>query len=201
MKDPVRRDSLLTVMGLALLVAFFMFFVYLPNQRTATQLNREIAAAEQSIRDIPVRLAELELLGKELALRNDYLKETERLMPADADLHAVVRQVADLAENSGLTVTQLKPLPKTVHQSYQVFPFQVGLQGGFRGIATFLKGLEVYERLFTVEEFSLTAENERIEQLVDADMHFSVYVRCAESSESADNNASSHRLRADTEIR
>lgn len=201
MKDTARRDSLLTVIGLALLVAFFMFFVYLPNQRAAAKLKREIAAAEQSIRDIPLRLAELESLGKELALRGGHLRETERLMPTDADVHILVRQVADLAENSGLTVTQLKPLPKTVHQSYQALPFQVGFRGGFRGIAMFLKGLEAEERLFTVEELSLAAENEQTGRSVNADMHFSVYVRCAESSESADNDASSYRLRADTEIR
>lgn len=201
MKDPVRRDSLLTVVGLALLVAVFMFVVYLPGRNAADRLEREIAAAEQSIHDVPARIAELESLGAALGLRNDFLKETEQLIPGDSDLHTVICQVADLAENCGLAVTRLEPLPKTVHQSYQTLPFRVSFRGGFRGIVTFLRGLEERARLFTIEEFSITGENEQIGDNVDADIHFSVYVRRAESSESADNNASSHRLRADTEIR
>ena len=110
MKDPIRRDSLITIIGLSLLVALFLFAVYLPGRQAAATVRGEIAAAERSIREIPLRIAELESLKKQINRRNDYLQQTEPLMPRAANVPTILRQVTDLAKHSDLAVTKLKAM-------------------------------------------------------------------------------------------
>lgn len=190
MIDQVRRDSMLTVVGLSLLVAVFLFLVYLPGRKVSAAVERETAQAEQSIREIPRRIAELESLQQDIRTRNEYLHKTRRLLPRNADLHTVIRQVAYLANNSGLMVTRLEPVSVVEHDSYRTMPFRLSFKGRFRGMAMFLRGLEGRDRLFTVESFSLKLGNERAGDEIEADLHFSVYSRSEENAENGENNGS-----------
>ena len=201
MKDPVRRDTLLTIIGLSLMVVAFIFVIFLPGKKACAEIKREIADANKSIQEIPLRVAEVESLKKEIRKRQDYLKETDRLMPVDADLHAVIRQVAYLARNSNLDDGPLKPQPSIQHETYRVIPYQLSFTGDFRGIATFLHGLESQDRLFTVEEFDLTSRDESRPGTINGDITFSVYIRRAKVVNYNENDASSRQPRADNRIR
>jgi Tfp pilus assembly protein PilO len=197
MKDPVRRDTLLTIIGLSLIAAVFIFAVYRPMQKACSEAQREIAAADQSIRDIPLRLAELKSLEDEIRLREEYLQQHHQLIPENADLHSVLRQVTNLARNSNLSVSRLEPMPPVEYESYRVVPFRVSFTGDFRGVATFAKGLESCGRLFSIEEIALNAADDKRPLGTSGDMYFSVYARRAEISDSTENNTSQGQPGAD----
>ena len=57
MKTNARRDSLLTIIGLAVLVVGFLFVVYFSGRQAAAKTRAEIQQAEQNIRDLPLRIA------------------------------------------------------------------------------------------------------------------------------------------------
>lgn len=190
MKDPVRRDNLLTIVGMSLMIAFFLFAVYMPGQKACDEAETQIAAAKKEIQDLPMRTVEFEKLKKKIQDQKNYLNKTEKLAPEESDLQRVIRQVSDLARNSDLVVGPVKPQSEITHSSYVAVPFQLSFTGSFRGIATFLKGLESQERLITVEELSLSGDDERNWGNIAGEMNFSVYIRRTESPDSDENNAS-----------
>jgi type IV pilus assembly protein PilO len=198
MNDSLRRSSFVTIGGLALLSAAFVFLVFLPGQRRTAQVRREIADAERAIRDVPLRVAELESLRGDAGRRRSYADSVLERMPTDFDVHGLVRQVASLAERTRVKVSRIEPLPAVDHETYRELPFRLGFQGDAEGVARFLRGLESLPWLTSFPELSLNAESGRGGNLPDGDLHFAVYAARRDPADSADFASSSSVSSADT---
>lgn len=201
MKSKLRIDSWVTIVGLTVLVAAFLIGAFLPERKRVARVRREIAETEQAIRDIPVRLAELELLERQINDRREHLNEAAALVPAETEMHVVLNQVARLAADADLTVTRLEPLPAVPYASYRAVPFRISFSGPFRGIALFLQGLESRPRLVAVEELSLKGEPAGSGDPAQGDVYFVVYARNADPAGSAENNTRSAGRATDRGIR
>jgi Tfp pilus assembly protein PilO len=196
-----RKDSLITVCGLALLAAGYYFGILRPGAKFASKIRRGIASAEQSVREIPQRVAELESLKKEIDRRESYLRGTQALIPQNADLHTVVREVTRLADRSRLKITRLEPLPHALHDSYLVIPFRASLLGDFQGLSQFLRGLETQDRLITINDLSIGLEDEKTGKTEKAEVYFAVYAIRGENSDFINKADSSAVSVADPKIR
>ena len=193
MKDLNRRDSVLTMLGMAILTAAFVFTIYLPEQRAAQAIKSQITDVQKSIREVSTRLAELEQLKRDIIRRRDFLRKTDQIIPSDSDLPAILGTIARLAENSEISMTRLEPLEPVQYESYRVLAFQINFVGEFRGIAAFLKGMESCQRLFTVEKLSLKSailESRNNRKSIEGDLDFSVYIRQVKMIDTEENNAS-----------
>jgi Tfp pilus assembly protein PilO len=133
MKDPVFRDTLIAFCILGVVAAVFMFGVYLPGRSRMEAIEMQTAAAEQSLRDIPIRVAELEMLDADLNERLDYLKKTADLVPSVPDTHATIRDVAELAANCSLKVARLEPLSPVRLETIEALPYRISLEGSRAG--------------------------------------------------------------------
>jgi Tfp pilus assembly protein PilO len=201
MKTNARRDSLLTIIGLAALVVGFLFVVYFPGRQAAAKTRAEIQQSEQSIRDLPLRIAELESLKKEVSRRQEFLNRTESLLPSEVDLHELLGHVAKLAGETNLEVTQTKLLDPVEYVSYRAIPIQVGFRGRFSDVMRFIRGLEKQERLCTFEDLTIESEAARNTGDVEGRVYFSVYVRSTEKDDSSENSSSPGQSGVDTKIR
>lgn len=198
MNDSVRRSSFVTIGGLALLSGAFVFLVFLPGQRSVAQVRKEIAEAERAIRDVPLRVAELESLRGDEGRRRIYADSVLERMPVDFDVHGLVRQVASLADRTHVKVSRIEPLPAVDHETYRVLPFRLGFQGDVEEATRFLRGLESLPWLTVFPELSLSAESGRAGNLPEGDLHFAVYTARGNSADSADFASSSPGRSADT---
>lgn len=190
MNTNVRRENLLTILGLAVLVVGFLFVVYFPGRTATAKTRAEIEQAKQSIRNLPLRIAELESLKKEVARRQDFLNRTESLMPSSVDLHELLGHVAKLAEETNLNITQTKLLDPVEYGSYRAIPIQIGFQGRFSDVMQFIQGLEQQDRLCTFEDLTVESGTARNIGDVEGRVDFSVYVRRTGKSDSAENSSS-----------
>lgn len=185
---PLRRDSLMAIAGFTAVASTFIFVLYLPGHRDSIKVTAEIKSAEESIREIPGKLTELERLKRGISERQGYLSKMQRLMPTETGIDGVLREVSELARNAGLQINRLEPQPPIEHETYLAQPFALKFTGGFRGVMSFLRGLETRQRLFHVEEFSLKQENERSGETVEADMKFLVFSKRADLPDSSEND-------------
>ncbi len=201
MKNILRKDSLLTIGMVALLAAGYYFGIFRPSAKKASLIRRGISAAEQSVGEIPRRVAELESLKREIEHRDSFLREQQKLIPSAADLHAIVEEVTRLANLAGLKVVRLEPMPTVTHASYEKLSFQASLNGNFQGLSQFLYGLETGPRLIVVNDLSVGPENDRTERSEKIELQFSVYVFRGEKPEFVNNADSSAVPRADANIR
>lgn len=175
MNEKLRRDSLITIIGLSIVVALFTFVVYLPGLKNKQQLNQEIAEIQQSICEIPKKVEQLEKLHQELDQRLAFIKQHQQEIPTVKDTHQVLQRVALLAKTSTLTVSELNPGEFELHETYLKQPFLLNISGPYSGLMQFLNGLDHEERLFTVSNLSLTKQDGGTEGLVKGTLEVSVY--------------------------
>lgn len=175
MNDVIRRNTALTVAGLSVTAAVFIFAIFLPGKRASQQVHDEIAQAEAAIRNIPNRLAEIESLRRDIRRRQEYLEAAAECMPSHPHLHEVLHHVSALAKQAEFQVTRLEPLPPVKHESFQEFAFRLSGRGSFHGLTRFTYSLEQQSRLFHVKEFRITRESREPAATAEGDIYFSVY--------------------------
>ncbi|MCA9013805.1 MAG: type 4a pilus biogenesis protein PilO [Planctomycetaceae bacterium] len=175
MNEKLRRDSLITIIGLSVVVALFTFVVYLPGLKNKQQLNKEITEIQQSISEIPAKVKQLEALHQDLDQRRLFVKRLSQRIPADRDTHQVLQRVALLAKTASLTVNEMNPGETVIHETYLRQPFQLSVTGPYTGLVQFLNGLDQEERLFTVTGVTLTKQDEGNEGFIKGTIGLSVY--------------------------
>ena len=201
MKDPVRRDNLLTIVGLSIIAAVFVFAIYLPGYRAAARLRAEISTAEHQIREIPVRVAELELLHQRLEARRKYLQERGSVFAADPGVHEIIHEVALAGSRAGLEITRLEPLAPSSAASFQTLPFRLSFRGRYHACMHFVHALELQSRLMRIEDLRIFSESGKSGSVVQGELNFAVYARKAEKREVAEKSESAGAARTDKEFR
>lgn len=176
MNEKLRRDSLITIISLAVVVALFTFVIYLPGLKSKQQLNKQIASIQEEIRAIPTKVEQLEQLQKQLQQRESFITRMKKHIPTDKDTHRVLQRVAQLANSSSLTVSSLNPGEPVTYATYLRQPFTVNVSGSYKGLIQFLNGLDTDSRLFTVSNLMLTSQNGKNTGLVKGTVELSVYV-------------------------
>lgn len=175
MNDKLRRDSLITIISLAVVVALFTFVIYLPGLKTKQQLNQQIEEIQAEIIKIPEKVKHLEQLHRQLDQRKAFIKRLSRHIPAEKDTHQVLQRVALLANQSALTVSALNPGDPVVHETYLQQPFTLNVTGPYSGLLKFLNGLETENRLFSISNLVLSAENGGHRKHIKGTIELSVY--------------------------
>lgn len=200
MNEKLRRDSLITIISLAVVVAVFTFVVYLPGLKNKQQLQKEITEIQQSISEIPKKVKHLEQLHQKLNQRQAFINRLTKRIPSDRDTHDVLQRVALLAKQSALTVSELNPGEFVSQETYLRQPFVLDVSGQYSGLVHFLNGLDQEQRLFTVSDVSISKQNGANEGAIKGTVELSVYVlrdNQRDFSDFAENRVSNAFLSAD----
>ena len=179
MKDSLRRDNLLSIIGTAVTVGFFVLVVYLPNERACQAARREITIANRTIDSAPMLIQQAAMRYQSQTEKQQALQELDRLLDNDDDLHGVLQKVANLAQSAGLKMDRIQPQATVMRETFRVIPYQVTISGNFRRVSQFLHGLESQPTLFAVERLQLKSEAEQNSETLKADLIFSVFVKRA----------------------
>ncbi|QDT94558.1 type IV pilus inner membrane component PilO [Gimesia algae] len=175
MNDKLRRDSLITIIGLSIVVALFTFVVYLPGLKSKQQLNQEIDEFHEKISAIPTKVKQLEELHQQLNQRIAFIDRLSRRIPVSKDSHQVLQRVALLAKTASLTVSELNPGETEEHATYTRQPFKLSITGQYAGLLQFLNDLDKEERLFTVNQVSVIKQDGDSTGLIKGSVDLSVY--------------------------
>lgn len=177
MKGALRKDNVLSILGTAGIVGFFVFVIYLPNERACQAARREILQANRIIDEMPHRIALASEQQKRMDARRNLVRQLDHLLDSEDELHVVLQRVADLAKGAGLRVDRIQPQPLVNRETFRIVPYQISVFGSFRRIASFMKGMETEPTLFVVDRLSLKSESEKAGAVLRADMTFSVFVK------------------------
>lgn len=179
MKDSLQRDNVISIAGTAAIVGFFVLVVYLPGERACQAARREITVANRTIDSAPMLIQQAAMQNEKQAEQEAALRNLDRLLDDENELHGVLQKVANLAHAAGLKMDRIQPLATVTRETYRVVPYQVTISGNFRRIAQYLHGLESQPTLFTVERLQLKSESEQASETLKADLTFSVFVKRA----------------------
>lgn len=195
MKFLARHDTLIAIIGTAVLTIGYYLGIIAPGQNAAQMIKADIAAAHERIGNIPVLEAERSHLQKRLEKKRARLMQMEEALPGDSHVSSVLHQVASQARQSRLTIARLEPLPTVDFASYSAHPFHLSCRGTFADITAFLKGLESQPRLITFGNVGFTRGSDDptadgAKRTIQANIDFSVYSRNSKTTKLAENTSS-----------
>lgn len=194
MKFLARHDTLIAIIGIAILTMGYFWGVISPGRTLASRIEAEIALSQEKESQIPLILAERSHLQKRLELEREQFKKIEVALPDDSHVSDVLHQIASQARQAGLVIARLEPLPTIEYASYAAHPFHLSCRGTFEDTAEFLKALESQPRLITFGNVNLTRGNEQSPldegpNKIQANIDFSVYSRNSKSTKLAENTS------------
>lgn len=195
MKFLARHDTLIAIIGTAVLTAGYYWGIASPGRAAARTIENEITQAQTRISEFPNILAERTLLQSRLVEKREQLNQMEQVLPVDSDVSDVLHQVASLAQQSGLTINRLEPLPGVEFPSYTAHPFHLSCRGEFKDVVLFLSGLELQPRLVSFSNVDFTRGNEGQSEgdpksLIQTNITFNVFSAHAKSTKLAANTMS-----------
>ncbi|MDB5342651.1 MAG: hypothetical protein JWP89_1028 [Schlesneria sp.] len=201
MKLLARHDTLIAIIGTAVLTGVYYLGVICPGHSAARDIKAELAQTQARMGELPAMMLEQTRLKSELEAQRERLAQVKLFLPEESHESQVLHEVASLAHQSGLIVNRLEPLPTVKFASYSTHSFQLNCRGEFREITGFLNGLETRPRLVTFGGIALVRKNdstgETSKRQIQATVHFSVYSRQLNSTEVAENTVSRRALVSD----
>ena len=144
--------------GLAVIILAFFFFVYYkPKSNEMKFAKQERINIEEDARKSQLKKRQLDKIEAELKTLNQTLAQLETIIPQKKEIGNILRRIQQLALNSNLNITRFAPQGQISMEFYSEWPIIIELTGNYYNLRTFFNRLSNFSRLFTVENFSITA--------------------------------------------
>ncbi len=145
--DAYLRDPRFYVMLVGIILVVALIYLY-PRQISADIHNR-IDDAQQNLEMKQAELASLQsgtasdmaILEQEINRLNQQLAELDRYLPRSYDQDEVLNMLTENAENSGLQIHELTPLPPSTQGDFLVYAWQMHVTGRFHRLGVFFDQL------------------------------------------------------------
>ena len=126
--------SILVGVGAAVLLAFGMLLVVLPQRSTAAELDSEVASVEGQI---STKRAE-SLRKPQAPIRVADLFKLVQAMPDNADMPGMLLQLNQTARDSGITFDSIAPQPPVATETSVTVPITLEFSGSFYHLTDFV---------------------------------------------------------------
>jgi type IV pilus assembly protein PilO len=154
------REFILLVVLLALPLSSW-WLVFRPQNEQIEQAEREI----RHKRDLLGKLKQATAANADLERANEEIKHDiaaiEARLPSNKEVDDVVRQVSDLAVQSGLEAPGIESDKPVTAAMYMEQPLKMNLTGDFRGFYQFLLKLEQLPRITRLPDIKLARANDK----------------------------------------
>lgn len=155
--DPVRRGAIL---GAFLAVSGLYFantHLFAPRAERAESRRLRLEKLQDSNRDAKAMAAlgdaELE---ERLAEYRDHIARLEALIPANEEVAALLDAISDEERRAGVEMTMMRPEPVEPGDYYDRLSYQMGVQGGYHAVGSFMAAIASLERIVAPGDLAIT---------------------------------------------
>lgn len=148
------RDLMMGLVLVAVPLASY-FLVFGPQNKKIAEARAEIAHKQDllnQLRQETARNDDLKRANDEIA---EMIKQTEARLPDGKEVDSIVRQISELAVQSGLAAPAMESGKPVAAAMYMEQPLKVNTQGDFRGFYEFLLQLERLPRITRLPDMKL----------------------------------------------
>jgi type IV pilus assembly protein PilO len=140
-----------------LVFAVFYMGLYKPQSSRLKDLQDERLKVEREVAQLKQKKTQLNKLEKELEAMASTLATLETVVPKEKEISDIFRTTQQLAYDSNLEIRNFTPRGEVQRDFYSDWPIDIDLSGGYHNLGRFFASLSNFERLFTVEAFSIRA--------------------------------------------
>ncbi|MBS3941954.1 MAG: type 4a pilus biogenesis protein PilO [Actinobacteria bacterium] len=165
----MKRSLILTVLGAVLLVVLYGVLLFKPAREDLAALQQEVVSLEQQEVLLTAQLEKLAATRRAAPELEAELIAARVVVPEEAGVSAVVRQLQSAADEAGLELTSLSPsrpqptTPEAGPLSLARIPIAMDVKGSYFQVVDFLRRLEnpnISPRGFIFNSMSLAVGDE-----------------------------------------
>ncbi len=179
-----RERLLVSVLLTLAIIAGFWFFFYNPLVARRTALNTTLDQREARLKVMQDIAAQRGALEKDFATRQQRIEAIEAKLPPAREIPNLLRQMQAVATESGVKLTLLRPGPLEAPAAgapgapapagqqpagakpaapapappYRQFRLELGFEGPYDKVLTFLRRLENFPRFIAMTQFTLAVQ-------------------------------------------
>jgi type IV pilus assembly protein PilO len=151
------RESAALALVLAIPIASYVL-VFSPQNRDIAEARQEVTLKQETLDRLRVETARNEDLADANTGIAARIAEIEARLPSTKEIDSIVRQISDLAVESGLASPTLGGGKPIEAGTYWEQPLTVATSGDFNGFYRFLQKLERLPRITRIPDFSLARD-------------------------------------------
>jgi Tfp pilus assembly protein PilO len=131
---------------------------------------------------------ELDQIEAELEQMKITLKKLEAIIPQKEEISNILKNMQQLAYDTRLNITKFIQKPEILKEFYAEQPIEVAVTGEYHNLAIFFDRLNTFQRLFNIEDFSITALREQSDaNTISAEWNVKTYIYREEPTEEETN--------------
>jgi len=161
-KMPFHYQVIIAVLPSLILIAAFVYLIYMPKVEDIdglnlkiTQLNVEIVNSEEKVKRLDALIVENKVLKARLA-------ELRKQLPEEKEVSVLLKQISALGLKSGLDIILWKPEPRKTDPEglYVEIPVKVEVMTGYHQLGAFFSHISRLQRLVNISDIKLDVKKE-----------------------------------------
>jgi type IV pilus assembly protein PilO len=149
------KQQMTIFIAAGVMVAGFVFFVYLPLDKKLKAVKAETAMARVVIEEANSRKEQLPVLEEQFQQMQSLAEKYELSMPEQRELGSFLHQIADLMHEHNLKNQFIEPDKEVETEKLNCIPVSMKCRGKLVEIFEFYKSLQNLNRLIRIEHVSL----------------------------------------------
>lgn len=162
-----RTQAFITLLLTLIAVSFLALFAIMPTLSTITELNKELADNKIVYEKLQEKIANLNILQQRYAQIEPDIPVILSAIPLSPQVPLLVGQIQTIGAKALVKLTriqvfrvELSPSKTTqIPDSYGTFSFALSAEGSYDDIITFLTTLSNFERIISIESYTLSKGN------------------------------------------
>jgi type IV pilus assembly protein PilO len=152
--SPLKR-ALILIAVIAVLVAAFVYFLYLPQLKIVAREEKKLKRAQVSLHQTQQITAQLPAFEAEKEKLDRAFKKALNRLPDNKDIPALLLKITKLGKDSKLTFNLFHPLAIKRKDFYAEVPIDIEVQGSYHAVGRFFSQICAMPRIVNIRNFSM----------------------------------------------
>lgn len=155
-RDPRLLRVILGLVLLAVVVYVYFNFVAKGVQESITEAEGNLEMRQLQLQTLQQQTTEdMAMMSQRIEQYQQELERLDRFLPRNYSQEEVLEMLADKADNSGLQILSLSPMPATAQGEYVSYDWQVHLVGRYHRLGVFLDQLTQQAMMTAVKDLQI----------------------------------------------
>jgi len=160
-----------------IILGLFYFVYYKPKDEEFQNIRNERIEVEKEVAHLRQKKEELDKIEAELEQMKITLSKLEAIIPQKEEISNILKQMQQLAYDTRLNITKFIQNPEIIKEFYTEQPISVAVTGDYHNLAIFFDRLNSFQRLFSIEDFSIKAlQNQSDASTISAEWNVKTYI-------------------------
>jgi type IV pilus assembly protein PilO len=146
---------LIFVGTVVILIAFFVWLIYMPKTAQIKSLKTELDKVEKELRLAKGRARNLKKLEEELARAQEDLQFALRLLPTTSEIPNLLKSITKLGNDSNLEFLLFSPQREISREYFIEIPVDIEVKGTYHDVALFFDKVSKLDRIVNVVNVSM----------------------------------------------